>query len=208
MERSESLFSLCVNWIRTRVTNKEETEDTESTASGERSAAKEDAKRENEQLCAEIDSLGREIKKLKQIVDHLSRDYEDSKGYDPLRRYEKLKGMIKRTIMHLRLNPDEPNTVQNIGIGGLVQGCKDFSHQAESARRREDKYAKMSRQELQDENIQLSDQVRELRRKCSIIRDIIDTLHKHYEMSKRAPVMQRYNMLKVMIKKVIHDELI
>jgi hypothetical protein len=29
MERSESLFSLCVNWIRTRVTKKEETEDTE-----------------------------------------------------------------------------------------------------------------------------------------------------------------------------------
>ena len=112
-----------------------------ATASGERSAAKDDAKRENEHLCAEIDSLGREIKKLKQIVDHLSRDYEDSKGYDPLRRYEKLKGMVKRTIMHLRLNPDEPNTVQNIGVGGLIQGCKDFSRQAESARRREDKYS-------------------------------------------------------------------
>jgi hypothetical protein len=68
--------------------------------------------------------------------------------------------------------------------------------------------SEMSRQELQDENIQLSDQVRELRRKCSIIRDIIDTLHKHYEMSKRAPVIQRYNMLKVMIKKVIHEELV
>ena len=68
--------------------------------------------------------------------------------------------------------------------------------------------SEMSRQELQEENVQLSEQVRELRRKCSIIRDVIDTLHKHYEMSKRAPVMQRYNMLKVMIKKVIHDELI
>lgn len=112
-----------------------------ATASGERSGAKEDARKENEQLCAEIDSLGRDHKKLKQIVEHLSRDYEESKGYDPLRRYEKIKGMVKRTVMHLRLNPDEPNTIQSFGVGGLMQGCKDFSHQAESARRREDKYS-------------------------------------------------------------------
>lgn len=112
-----------------------------ATASGDRSGGKDDTRKENEQLCAEIDSLGRDHKKLKQIVEHLTRDYEDSKGYDPLRRYEKLKGMVKRTIMHLKLNPDEPNMVQNIGLGGLVQGCRDFSHQAESARRREEKYS-------------------------------------------------------------------
>ena len=111
-----------------------------ATTTGER-AIKDDARKENEQLCAEIDSLGRDHKKLKQIVDQLSRDYEESKAFDPLRRYERLKGMVKRTIMHLRLNPDEPNAIQAIGVGVLVQGCKDFSHQAESARRREDKYS-------------------------------------------------------------------
>ncbi|KAL4240643.1 hypothetical protein ACF0H5_001434 [Mactra antiquata] len=112
-----------------------------ATASGERVGVKDDIRKENEQLSAEVDSLSRDHKKLKQIIEHLERDYEESKAYDPLRRYEKLKGMVKRTIMHLRLNPDEPNTIQNVGLAGLVQGCKDFSHQAESARRREDKYS-------------------------------------------------------------------
>lgn len=112
-----------------------------ATASGDRVGGKDDVRKENEQLSSEVDSLSRDHKKLKQIIEHLERDYEESKAYDPLRRYEKLKGMVKRTIMHLRLNPDEPNTIQNVGLAGLVQGCKDFSHQAESARRREDKYS-------------------------------------------------------------------
>ncbi|WAQ97062.1 hypothetical protein MAR_029752 [Mya arenaria] len=179
-----------------------------ATATGDRSAGRDDVRRENEQISAELDTLGREHKKLKQIVEQLTRDYEDSKSYDPLRRYERLKGMIKRTIMHLKLNPDEPNTIQAVGVGGLVQGCKDFSHQAESARRREDKYAKLSRQELQQENVQLQGQVRELRRKCAIIRDVIDNLQKHFDASKRQPAIQRYTMLKTMVKNVIHDELI
>lgn len=66
----------------------------------------------------------------------------------------------------------------------------------------------MSRQELQQENLQLQNQVRELRRKCAIIRDLIDDLQKHFEASKRVGALHRYNMLKVMVKKVIHDELI
>ena len=112
-----------------------------ATASGDRSGSKDDVRRENENLCSEIDNLSREHKKLKQIVEQLDREYEDSKGYDPLRRYEILKGMVKRTIMHLRLNPDEPNASAGLGIGGLVQGCRDYNHQLESARRREEKYS-------------------------------------------------------------------
>ena len=112
-----------------------------ATASGERTGAKDDVRKENEVLSAELDNLSREHKQLKQIVEQLDRDYEESKAFDPLRRYEKLKGMIKRTILHLRLNPDEPNSVQGVGLGGLVQGCRSYNHQAESARRREDKYS-------------------------------------------------------------------
>ncbi|KAH3869310.1 uncharacterized protein LOC127867988 [Dreissena polymorpha] len=179
-----------------------------TTATGEKTSMKDDVRKENEQLCIELDNLGREHKKLKQIVDQLSTDYEESKAYDPLRRYEKLKGMVKRTIMHLKLNPDEPNTIQAGVVGGLMQGCRDISHQAESARRREDKYSKMSRQELQQENVHLQTQVREMRRKCAIIRDVIDNLQKHFNASKRHPAIQRYNMLKAMVKTVIHDELI
>ena len=107
----------------------------------DRSGSKDNARKENELLCSELDNLQREQKKLKQIVEQLARDYEESKGYDPIRRYERLKGMIKRTIMHLRLNPDEPGSAQGPGIGGLVQGCKDYSYQVESAKRREEKYS-------------------------------------------------------------------
>jgi len=66
----------------------------------------------------------------------------------------------------------------------------------------------MTRQELQQENLKLQNQVRELRRKCAIIRDLIDSLQKHFEASKRVGPIQRYNMLKAMVKHVIHDELI
>lgn len=112
-----------------------------ASTSGDRSGSKDDARKENEVLCIELDNLHREQKKLKQIVEQLARDYEESKGFDPIRRYERLKGMIKRTIMHLRLNPDEPSSAQGPGIGGLAQGCKDYSYQLESARRREEKYS-------------------------------------------------------------------
>ena len=69
-------------------------------------------------------------------------------------------------------------------------------------------FPEMTRQELQHENTQLHDQVRELRRKCSIIRDMVDTMHKSYESSKHFAFMQRYAMLKTIVKRVIHDEFI
>ena len=112
-----------------------------ATTSGDKPGSKDDVRKENELLCSELDNLHREQKKLRQIVEQLARDYEDSKAFDPIRRYERLKSMTKRTIMHLRLNPDEPSSAQGTGIGGLVQGCKDYSYQLESARRREEKYS-------------------------------------------------------------------
>ena len=106
----------------------------------DRSALKDDVRKENELLCGELDNLQREQKKLKQIVEQLATDYEESKTFDPVRRYERLKCMIKRTTMHIRLNLDEPSSATGPGIGGLVQGCKDYSYHLESARRREEKY--------------------------------------------------------------------
>lgn len=108
--------------------------------SSDRSGLRDDARKENELLCTELDNLQREQKKLKQIVEQLANDYESSKSFDPLRRYERLKTMIKRTTMHLRLNQDDTSSTQSSGIGGLAQGCKDYSYQLESAKRREKKY--------------------------------------------------------------------
>ena len=50
------------------------------------SPLRDDARKANEFLCCELDTLQREHKKLKQIVDQLASDYEQSKRLDPLRR--------------------------------------------------------------------------------------------------------------------------
>ena len=111
-----------------------------SVSNREGSPLRDDARKENEFLCCELDNLQREQKKLKQIVDQLASDYEHSKRVDPVRRYERLKAMIKRTTMHLRLKQDESVATQGSGISGLIQGCKDYSYQVENAKRREEKY--------------------------------------------------------------------
>lgn len=55
------------------------------------SGANEEARRENEALTSELEAAQREHKKLRQVVEQLSRDYEAAKDLDPLRRYQRLK---------------------------------------------------------------------------------------------------------------------
>jgi hypothetical protein len=65
----------------------------------------------NEQLSAEC-SQAQEYKRLRGVVEQLSREYEDSKEVDVIRRYGMLKGMIKRSVLHLKLTgADDPNHV-------------------------------------------------------------------------------------------------
>lgn len=48
-----------------------------------------------------------EYKHLRGVVEQLSREYEDSKEVDFFRRYGMLKGMIKRSVLHLKLTSNE-----------------------------------------------------------------------------------------------------
>ena len=68
--------------------------------------------------------------------------------------------------------------------------------------------SEMSRQELEEEKMSLLDQERELKRKTSIIRDLIDSLEQSYDHAKHVTVLQRYSVLKAIVKKVINDELV
>ena len=68
---------------------------------------KDDTRRVNELLFTELENLQREYKRERQVVEQLTKDYEESKDYDPVRRYEKLKVMVKRTIMHFKVNSEE-----------------------------------------------------------------------------------------------------
>ncbi|XP_046378987.1 uncharacterized protein [Haliotis cracherodii] len=168
--------------------------------------SRDEARRENEQLSAEVEGAQREYKKLKQVVEHLTRDYEASKDFDPLRRYKKMKGMVKRTVLHLRLDPDQQGSSQ--GIVGLVQGCKDYTLQLEGVKRRGERTNRMRKEDIMADNEKLQEQKKELKRKCSIIRDLVLKLERNYQHSKRFMVVQRYGMIKDMIKTVIHDKLI
>lgn len=105
--------------------------------------SKDDVKKESERLFTELDTLTREYKRLRQVVEQLGREYEESKDYDPVRRYEKLKGMVKRTIMHLRVNQEEQGASPAGATGGtgLVQGCKEYAFQMESLKKREEHFS-------------------------------------------------------------------
>lgn len=46
-------------------------------------------------------------------------EYEESKSFEVFRRYNKLKGMIKRTVMYTRLGV-VPDVSSAIGLGGLM----------------------------------------------------------------------------------------
>lgn len=70
------------------------------------SGANEEARRENEALTSELEAAQREHKKLRQVVEQLSRDYQAAKDLDPLRRYQRLKvsqGVLSQHPRHRQL---------------------------------------------------------------------------------------------------------
>jgi hypothetical protein len=72
-------------------------------------------------------------------VNTLQGDYERSKDFDPLRRYGLLKGMIKRTILHFKLNDDKVTGSSSItGLRTLATAYKELSYTLELTRRKAD----------------------------------------------------------------------
>ena len=66
----------------------------------------------NEILCLECAQSQEEYKRLKGVIEQLEREYDDSKEVDYFRRYGMLKGMIKRSILHVKLQQDDQNLNQ------------------------------------------------------------------------------------------------
>lgn len=109
------------------------------TLNQERGQDKENIRTVHEQLCKELSSLQRDYKHVRQVVDTLQQDYERSKDFDPLRRYGLLKGMIKRTILHFKLNEDKlPGSISITGIRSLANSYKELSYTMELTRRKAD----------------------------------------------------------------------
>ncbi|XP_076458221.1 uncharacterized protein LOC143291956 [Babylonia areolata] len=170
--------------------------------------ATDEVRRENEALSVELEAAQREHKKLRQVVEQLAREYDEAKELDPVRRYQRLKGMAKRTVLHLRLDPDKLGGGGEAGgIVGLAQGCKSSTSHSQGQKRREERCSKMTRQDVHADNARKTEQLREVKRKCSIIRDLIQQLEASYDHSKRYLLPQRYRLLKDMIKNVTQDDL-
>ena len=83
---------------------------------------KDDARRLNDQLVAELNTAQDDMKRLRQAIDQMAREYEAAKDVDVFRRYGILKRTVKRTIMHLRLHQnssdDQTMVVVTAGPGG------------------------------------------------------------------------------------------
>jgi len=74
---------------------------------------RDDARRLNEQLMSELNAAQDDMKRLRQAIDQMAREYEAAKDVDVFRRYGMLKRTVKRTIMHLRLHQNNSSEEHN-----------------------------------------------------------------------------------------------
>lgn len=81
---------------------------------------RDDVRRANEQLSVDCGQAQEELKRLRQAVEQMAREYEDSKELDFIRRYGVLKRMIKRTIMHLKLSNED--NIQSAAAASVPRG--------------------------------------------------------------------------------------
>jgi len=77
---------------------------------------RDDARRLNEQLVSELSAAQDDMKRLRQVIDQMAREYEAAKELDVFRRYGVLKRTVKRTVMHLRLHQNSAADDQNATV--------------------------------------------------------------------------------------------
>ncbi|XP_013402789.1 uncharacterized protein LOC106168312 [Lingula anatina] len=162
-----------------------------------------EVRRETEQLCNDLEATQQDYKKFRLLVEQLHREYVESKELDFFRRYRQLKSMIKRTVTHLRLS----NGGDALS-SGLKQMCRDFVRQKDTsaaAQRIEERYKDLSDDALLEQNVEIQEQITDTKRKTDIIKDLIHEMEVQYEESKRYIAIQRYRLMKGMIKEVINS---
>ena len=78
---------------------------------------KDEARRLNEQLVSELNAAQDDMKRLRQAIDQMAREYEAAKDVDVFRRYGMLKRSVKRVIVHLQLQQNGADD-QNAATAG------------------------------------------------------------------------------------------
>ncbi|KAF6030720.1 hypothetical protein EB796_010971 [Bugula neritina] len=127
-----------------------------------------------------------QLAKLKKVLDLVKGEYEDSKNYEIIRRYTRLKGMIKRTVMYARLEV-LPEVSHAIGVNSLVLMMTP------GVRKPLISIPECPKSEL-------SNRIHLLQKRISFIRAQIDQLEESYQSSKQYIFFQRYRLMKAMIK--------
>ncbi|KAF6021649.1 hypothetical protein EB796_020041 [Bugula neritina] len=143
-------------------------------------------------LSEEFSNLYHQYNNYKRIIEELKNEYEETKNDDAFRRYPKMKSVIKRCVMYTKLGtlPDVTGAVRSAAAIGnlLVRNTGPSKYHLD--------IASVPRSEMPE-------RVETLKKRISRIRCEIDSLEEKYESSKRYFIIQRYRLLKAMIKETL-----
>lgn len=145
-----------------------------------------------------------DVERLRRVVLALKGEYEDSKQYEMFRRYRHLKGMIKRTVMYVRLGTAPDEVSGGLGLGQLVLLSSKATSRSRTGASTPAKGASGGGAEV-PRGALLPERLKELRQQAANLRSSIETMERAYEASKQYMSAQRYGLLKAMIKRTIRD---
>ncbi|CAH8863837.1 unnamed protein product [Trichobilharzia szidati] len=178
-------------------------------------AALEDPTRtEFKRLKLENEYLTSEWKQIRKILEQLQTDYETSRPLDPLRRYKSLQGMIKRIVMHIRIN--EPGSVSKMSGYSSSSSNSELPLQGDVLQS-EAKTKEMEKrigqicenytvEELTIQNRRLRESNERLENRLQLIVQTVNELDLLYHSSKSEGFLKRYTSLKDAVKRITTDE--
>ncbi|VDD83435.1 unnamed protein product [Mesocestoides corti] len=160
------------------------------------------------QLAIENDELHVEWKRLRGYVQSFEEEYKASKEaiIDPYRRYKRLQAMVKKLILHLRLNDPVPLAqMPSAGKSGERKSGPVFAGGQvlqSSVREREMRQKhtnicdSLTTEQLARETERMRDRNTELQGRIDLVVDGINALEIAYKTCKEAPIVLRYLRLK------------
>nr|CAH8863710.1 unnamed protein product [Trichobilharzia regenti]CAH8863712.1 unnamed protein product [Trichobilharzia regenti] len=177
-------------------------------------AALEDpARTEFKRLKLENECLTSEWKQIRKILEQLQTDYETSRPLDPLRRYKSLQGMIKRIVMHIRIN--EPGSVSKLSGYSSSSNSElplqgDVLQSEAKTKEMEKRIGQICEnytvEELTIQNRRLRESNERLENRLQLIVQTVNELDLLYHSSKSEGFLKRYTSLKDAVKRITTDE--
>ncbi|KAM7534840.1 hypothetical protein Aperf_G00000110324 [Anoplocephala perfoliata] len=171
------------------------------------------------QLAIENDELHAEWKRLKGLVQSFNEEYEASKEaviLDPYRKYKRLCSMVKKLVLHLRLNDPSPymsnydggkrDSLKNIRRFSCGQVLQSSVKERELRQKHSDIYDSLTTEELACKLEKLREKNAELQNRIDLVINSINDLSDSYEVCKRGSPLLRYYHLKKAVKSFIAND--